>query len=100
MVEEGEKRWAEDAAVQQMKEKLLAAVERDFEDLARLMVSKPDGELFGKTEFEVRDLVHRMGRKALELSANERLKKGGTAVLALLAPAENRRSSSIGGRRP
>ena len=39
--------------------------------LARLLVSKADSEVFGETEFETRNLVHRIGAAALE----ERLKK-------------------------
>lgn len=49
----------------------------DIVQLARLMVSKKDSEIFGKTEFEVRDQVHRLGAKAIETVLEER-KKGGT----------------------
>jgi hypothetical protein len=45
--------------------------------LARLLASKPDAQLLGKTEFEVRDAVHRLGATALEAALDER-KKGGT----------------------
>ncbi len=45
--------------------------------IARLMVSKPDAELLGATEFEVRDRVHALGAYALETAVNRR-KKGGT----------------------
>jgi hypothetical protein len=45
--------------------------------LARLLAQKPDPQLLGKTEFEVRDSVHRLGAKALEAALDER-KKGGT----------------------
>ncbi len=46
--------------------------------IARLLVSKPDREVLGATEFEVRDLVHRLGAKAIQTALTER-KKGGTA---------------------
>jgi hypothetical protein len=49
--------------------------------IARLLVSRSDGELFGKTEFEVRDLVHRIGACAFETALEER-KKGGTKARA------------------
>lgn len=62
--------------VQRIKEKLRVAFDHDIEQIARLMAGKSDEELFGKTEFEVRDLVHQMGAKALEMAANERIKKG------------------------
>ena len=35
--------------------------------MARLLVSKSDREIFGETEFQLRDLVHRLGAKSLEL---------------------------------
>ena len=34
------------------------------------------GPLFGKKEFELRDQVHDLGAKALEVAADERQKKG------------------------
>jgi hypothetical protein len=49
----------------------------DILDLARLLVSKKDSEIFGKTEFQVRDRVHQLGAKAIETVLQER-KKGGT----------------------
>ena len=44
--------------------------------LARLLAAKPDAQLLGATEFQVRDRVHRLGARALETALNER-KKGG-----------------------
>lgn len=58
-----------------IKEKVLAAVDQEVEQMAQLMASKEDDQLFGKTEFELRDIVHRIGAKALEITANGRLKK-------------------------
>jgi hypothetical protein len=46
-----------------------------------LLASKPDDQLFGATEFQLRDLVHRLGAKALQTAAQQR-KKGGTPVPA------------------
>jgi hypothetical protein len=45
--------------------------------MARLLVSKSDPEFFGKTEYEIRDRVHRIGACAIETALQER-KKGGT----------------------
>ena len=53
----------------------------DILQIARLLVSKKDSEIFGKTEFEVRDQVHELGAKAMETVLEER-KKGGTKVRA------------------
>lgn len=44
--------------------------------MAKALGSKADGELFGANEYEVRDRVHELGAKALEIAANERQKKG------------------------
>lgn len=56
---------------------LRQAAESDLRRLADLLASKPDRELLGGTEFEVRDAVHRIGAKAFEAALGER-KKGGT----------------------
>ena len=49
----------------------------DLRGLAELLASKPDRQLLGQTEFEVRDRVHKIGAKAIETALDER-KKGGT----------------------
>ena len=56
---------------------LRQAAEPDLRALAELLASKPDRQLLGQTEFEVRDRVHQIGAKALETALDER-KKGGT----------------------
>lgn len=54
---------------------LRQAAEADLRQLADLLASKPDRQLLGQTEFEVRDLVHTIGAKAFETALDER-KKG------------------------
>jgi hypothetical protein len=49
--------------------------------MARIMVSKPDAQLLGATEFEIRDRAHKLAAHAIETALNER-KKGGTKVRA------------------
>jgi hypothetical protein len=44
--------------------------------MAKALTSKKDTELLGANEYEVRDRVHELGAKALEIAANERQKKG------------------------
>jgi hypothetical protein len=46
-------------------------------NMARIMASKPDAQLLGATEFEIRDRAHQFAANALETALNER-KKGGT----------------------
>jgi hypothetical protein len=54
---------------------LRQAVESDLRSLAELLASKPARQIFGRTEFEVRDRVHQIGAKAIEAALDER-KKG------------------------
>src|SRR5262249_46990802 len=56
---------------------LRQAVDSALRSLAELLASKPDRQLLGRTEFEVRDRVHKIGARAIEAALNER-KKGGT----------------------
>ena len=59
------------SAEQEQEAKLLEArirlaVDQEIAELARLLVSKSESELFGASEFEVRDLVLRVGAQAFE----------------------------------
>jgi hypothetical protein len=56
---------------------LRQAAAADLRGLADLLASKPDRQLLGQTEFEVRDLVHKIGARAFETALDER-KKGAT----------------------
>jgi hypothetical protein len=56
--------------------KIRSAVDREITDLARLLVSKSESDLFGQTEFQVRDLVLRVGAQAFE----EHLRQKKTAI--------------------
>jgi len=56
---------------------LMETAREEVVAIAELLATKPDHKLLGRTEFEVRDRVHRIGAKALEAALNGR-KKGGT----------------------
>ena len=56
-----------------------AAVE--IRRIAELMASKQNGELFGQTEFQIRDILLSLGNRALDAALCER-KKGGTKARA------------------
>ena len=56
---------------------LRRATEDEHWRLAQLLASKSDSELLGATEFEVRDIVHEVGAKAIETALDGR-KKGAT----------------------
>ena len=68
----------QEAEAKALEAKIQMAVQKGIADLARLMVSKPDRELFGATEFQVRDLVLRIGAKVFEEHLRE--KKTATKV--------------------
>jgi hypothetical protein len=61
---------------EELYESLRDAADKDLRAIAELLTSKPDDKLFGETEFQLRDVVHRIGAKALETAAGQR-KKGG-----------------------
>lgn len=62
--------------------KAKAAVEITY--IARLLASKENRELLGRTEFQIRDAVHRLGAAGIDAALHER-KKGGTADRAASA---------------
>ncbi len=89
----------QEAEARRIAELVQKAGAEEILQIARLLVSKPDSQLLGPTEFQVRDRVHRIGAKALEIALAER-KKGGTTDPVGPAPVAARRpSSSAGGPR-
>lgn len=75
------------AEAQRLFEVTQGAIADEVWRMSCLMASKRDHQLLGKTEFELRDIVHRIGAITLEEAVNERRKKGGTRVVAPHAPA-------------
>jgi len=51
---------------QVLEAKIRGAVDQEIANLARLLVSKGESDLFGQSEFQIRDLVLRVGAKAFE----------------------------------
>ena len=75
---------------------MLQAAEADLRELAELLATKDDTSTFGATEFTVRDIVLRVGAKAIE-AALEGRKKGATTGPAAPAPAAPSPPGSSGG---
>src|SRR5208337_4639320 len=79
-------------------QELLARLRPQAEDellaLARLLVSKQEHEIFGDTEFEARDIVHRLGAKAFETHLAQ--KKTATTAQASSAGTVSKAPSSSG----
>lgn len=63
---------AQEAEAKELEAKIRRAIEQEVSQLARLMVSKSDKDLFGQTEFQVRDLVLRIGAKVYEEHLREK----------------------------
>ncbi len=76
---------------------LLAAAATDLRELAEVLATKDDRTVLGATEFAVRDIVHRVGAKAIEAALAGR-KKGGTTGPAGGARGAPRGPSSSAGR--
>jgi hypothetical protein len=81
-----------EAKAQELVARLRPQAENDLLALARLLVSKPDREIFGDTEFEARAIVHRIGAHALETHLAE--KKTATKAPASSVPTANKGRSS------
>jgi hypothetical protein len=83
-----------------IEQRLLAVVGDEVRGIAELLASKPDRQLLGPAEFQVRDRVHKIGARAIEAALDERKKGGirGPARDARVAAAPA--SSSAGGTGP
>lgn len=60
----------------QLFEALGPVFEQERIRIAQMLASKSDGELFGQTEFDMRDRLLHLGAQSLETAAWERQKKG------------------------
>jgi hypothetical protein len=66
------------AEADRIEERLLDLVRADLRELAESLASKPDRQLLGQAEFEVRDRVHKIGARAIEVAPAGR-ERGATA---------------------
>jgi hypothetical protein len=84
----------QEAEAQVVFQRLKVAFEREALQLARLMASKEDAQVLGRTEFTVRDHVHRLGAQVLESVLQERKKKGTKERRPSVLPARSPRAAS------
>lgn len=75
---------------------MMEAIGDDLAVLSALLATKTDATLFGATEFQVRDLVHAIGAKAVQAAADAQKKRATTAAPDPAPPAANRPSSNAG----
>jgi hypothetical protein len=81
MVQDSKTQAAELNAEQQQQAELIlqhlrTTADQHLQELAMLLASKPDNELFGQTEFDARDILHRIGAGAMQAAVDSRSKKG------------------------
>ena len=87
-----------EAKAQELLTQLRSRADDELLALARLLVSKEDRDIFGETEFQVRDIVHRLGAKAMETHLAQ--KKTATKARGSSARTANKaRSSTATGRK-
>lgn len=67
----------QEAEADRIAERLTPLFAEEVRRMARRMASKPARQLLGPTEFELRDRLHALGAEVLEVTAAERVKKGG-----------------------
>jgi hypothetical protein len=65
----------QEAHAQEMAQTLLKAVEGDLLQMTRLLASRPDHQVLGQTEFQIRDIVHEIGAKTIRAELEARPKK-------------------------
>lgn len=66
---------AQEAHAQELAAVVLKAMQQDVLQMTRLLASKPDHQVLGQTEFQVRDIVHQIGAKAIQAELDARQKK-------------------------
>jgi hypothetical protein len=65
----------QEAHAQELAQTVLKALEDDVLQMTRLLASKPDHQVLGQTEFQIRDIVHQIGAKTLQAELDARQKK-------------------------
>jgi hypothetical protein len=66
----------QEADAQRLTDLAMARTREELLQMNRLLVSKPDHQLLGETEFAIRDRVHKIGAQVLETALEERKKRG------------------------
>jgi hypothetical protein len=81
----------QEAEAQELATRIQQAVDAEVLRMARLVVSKAPRELFGQTEFDLRDIVLRLGATVYELYLAEKK----TATTAPASPARTAAKAPI-----
>lgn len=65
----------QEANAQLLAAQILKVAQGKILEMTRLLASKPDHQVLGPTEFQLRDLAHQIAAEALQAEVNERQKK-------------------------
>ncbi len=88
------------ALAQRIRERIQERLSDELQTLSELLACRQFSQLLGQTEFDVRDILHKMGALALETALTER-KKGDTPAAVIPAPIVRMQpSSSVGRAKP
>lgn len=77
-----------------IEDNLKAIMAAEVPRIARMLASKKNGELFGETEFRLRDILHNIGVRGLEAALEGRKKRGTKGPASSARTARKTRSSS------
>ena len=78
---------------------VMKAIEDDFRQAAKAILSKRDDELLGPGEFDLRERLLKAACHVLEAALNDRKKGGIEAAARIVHAVAQTRGSSSGGRR-
>jgi hypothetical protein len=84
--------------VQRVHDVMAKAMDQEIWRMAELMVTRRDDQLFGETEFLLREKALRMGAQALEATVDDRKKRGIKAAASSVPTVAKTDVSSAGGR--
>lgn len=83
----------QEEAAARIEDIMKARAKAKIRKMARELASKEDAELFGETEYRIRDMLHELGAEAIDAALEER-KKGGIKGPASPAPSVANRPAS------
>ena len=66
----------QEAEAARIEDILKAGALSEIRFISRLLASKSNRELFGETEFRIREAVHRLGARGIDAALAERKKRG------------------------
>ena len=84
--------------VQRVHDVMLKTMDQEIWRMAEFMVTRRDDQLFGETEFVLREKALQMGAEVLQATVNDRKKRGTKAAAPSVRVAPKTRASSGGGR--